>query len=73
MPVFASLLVQVISVMNIVQKHYQLNFGYSWWSEVKTQAYADCPIFVSHESAEMGKTTATKAAFTLTGEVLHIT
>ena len=33
-PVFASLLVQVISVMNVVQKHYQLNFGYCWWSEV---------------------------------------
>ena len=38
-----------------------------------TQAYAGWPILVSHGPAETGKTTAIKAALSLTGEVQHTT
>ena len=78
--VSASPLVRLLSVMKIVQKHNFISSVLviaggvmSLHYKTLTQAYAGCPILVSHGPAETGKTTAIKAALSLTGEVLHTT
>ena len=79
-PVSASPLVRLLSVMQVVQKHNFISSilvvaggVMSLHYKTLTQAYAGCPIVVSHGPAETGKTTAIKAALSLTGEVLHTT